>query len=627
MWLSSPWTRLAGSVWAVFMLILSFTLPAQRAWTIDDAVKLGAAEVGSGAWAEIISDGPVRSQFPDRGRFSALRPPFAQRVDNGLAVGFSPWTRLLFKAVRSGGKWAWRLFPAVAAVATWFAFELGGMPLAFLLLPLTFYGLVPWEHAVSWLLAWPSIGLIVGHDQRRPLALAVAGAALAVSAALRPEGLVLAAVLAGFLLWQRQWPQIAAFTTGIVICGATLIGWHELTATQSALVQIKLNLAGNPSAVWPWLTTRLYALYRLLISMDIYLVPSVLLFLLFAAGIWLVHRSQGTQKKTLPGLGLTLLALWLVIYLRRMWSHSLPMLDLVAANSLFACLPWTAVLFWPPYRGRTALFLAVAAAALVLVSAPVWEGVHWGPRVLLFILPLLLIDLQQTGRARGYLFAVLLVLTAVQTANSALLVYARSREISDRIEQTAPRLGPIVICRNQHQCADLAPLWKGREFFTAKDPRELKQLLIELRFAGVDTAWLHTESGFGLSKAAFPEDRPVRTVHTEPVEAGRLFKTTWDVSELALNRGDSLWAGILQNEAGLLMLDGSTREAIRLQREAVAVAPTSAPCHHNLALLLSQDGQYEEARIEAETALDLDPGLTEPRRLLELLATPPESAP
>jgi len=112
-------------------------------------------------------------------------------------------------------------------------------------------------------------------------------------------------------------------------------------------------------------------------------------------------------------------------------------------------------------------------------------------------------------------------------------------------------------------------------------------------------------------------------VHSMTVTQARsLYRTFWRTYELAMNRGDSLWAGVLENEAGRLLWDHRPDDALRLQNEALKLTPNSAAGHGNLALIYAALGQTLQARGEAVQALSLDPSLEEPRRLLEQLSSP-----
>lgn len=623
-----------GSAWALALIVAAILLPAHGSWTIDDSVKCIAARQGTGTWAEYLVDGPIRSRLSEPDAFPPLKPPFASRISGDFSLGFSPWTRVFFKLIAFGGSLSWRLAPALVAIALSVLLARAGLRWAFLLLPLTFYGLVPWEHALSWLLLWPAVWIAAGKAENRKQKAEsgtwspVSGVLLSLALLLRPETIILAVTLIAYLLWRKSVRKAIAIFIGVALGLGAMLFWHSMTSAQPAFAQIGLNLLGlSARGLGGWLVSRPGAVYGLLLRMDLVPWLSLLLILGFVAGVALLLYARRRKSKTALGLALGILALWVAIYQTRLWSAGLPPLVLIGSNSLFTCLPWAALLLLPPYRNRPAFLLAAVAVVVTILTVPIWEGVHWGPRMLLFTAPILLLDLYQSGRARGTAFQVLLILTAAQTLSSAALVYARSTEMADRFRFGTPRLGTPIICPTMSQCADLAPLWADHEFFTAASPRELRQLLIEMRFAKVDTVWLHLTARDSLYVQAFPDAKPVWPHEMTVFRAGTLYKTQWRIYELVMNRSDSLWAQILETEAGRLMTNSQPESALRLEREAVAVAPGSAPVHNNLALILAALGDTSQARDEASIALQLNPDLREPRRILEMLHSPIAGAP
>lgn len=608
------------------MLLLAIVMPRGGGWTIDDGVKRIAAEQGRGPWAEIIPDGPMRAAaLNDPAAFAPLDPPFAYRVPGGFAFGFSPFTRAFFR-ILARHEMMMRIAMALAVILLWALMEGAALSLAFLLLPLTFYGLVPWEHGLSWLLMWPAIWVTLVHDEVFNVRFALAASLGALAVLLRPEAILLVAALAIYLLVRRNFRGAFAFAGTGVLTFIVLIMCHTATAQEPWWVQFSLNL-GNQINIVEWISTRPGAFYGLIFMMDREPLISAGVLALFVAGIALVFRSEARQNRIICGIGLFLLALWIIYYQYRLWSFPLPPVALLGANSLLATLPWVVVLTRPPYRQRPALILAVGMITLAILISPVWLGVHWGPRILLFTLPLLVLDLYQTRRARGWLFSTLLVLTIVQTISSAAMAYARNSELSQRTKLASPKLGSVVICPTTSQCADLAPLWTGREFFTAATPRELKQLLIEFRRSGLDTCWLHLSARDPLYAAAFPESKPVRPYRMTILRSSSFYRTEWRILELVVNAKDTLWAPILQAEAGTLLKEGYAREAHDLQHEAMHLSPESAQSHHNMALIYFALGEKNEARAEVQRALELDSTLTEARRLREDLFRRSEETP
>jgi tetratricopeptide (TPR) repeat protein len=99
------------------------------------------------------------------------------------------------------------------------------------------------------------------------------------------------------------------------------------------------------------------------------------------------------------------------------------------------------------------------------------------------------------------------------------------------------------------------------------------------------------------------------------------FRSVWRIYELVMNRTDTLWAPLLEAEAGRRLLQKLPAAALPLQRDAVALTPLSAQSHHNLALILAALGQTSEARAEVRRALELNPALDASRCLEEMLTS------
>lgn len=327
--------------------------------------------------------------------------------------------------------------------------------------------------------------------------------------------------------------------------------------------------------------------------------------------------------------GAALLAVSFLLFAFRLWSNPLPPLYLLHSGSLLVALPWVILLLLPPYRNRPAFWIGAVIILLAIFCAPLSQGVHWGPRLLLFAVPLLLIDLYKSGRAKGWLFNSLLILTLAHTADSGLLVYARASESHEHAKIIDSKLGDVVVCPTRSQCLNLAPLWGEREFFVASTARELRQLLIEFRSVEVDTVWLHLDVFDPLYVTVFPDENPVVWPYRMTiVQSGQIYKSRWRLYELVMNRKDTRWGKILDEEAGYLMGDGNWEQALRLEEEAKQLLPLSAKIRSNLAAALSMMNRNDEAIDQARIALELDSELKEPALLLQNLGVTqrPDSA-
>jgi hypothetical protein len=334
----------------------------------------------------------------------------------------------------------------------------------------------------------------------------------------------------------------------------------------------------------------------------------------------LITVSQRSKNQKLLFMGAAMLSVSFILYAFRLWTTALPPLYLHGSGSMLVALPWVILLFLPPYRNRPAFWLGLSVVTLAILFAPVSQGVHWGPRLLLFAVPLLVIDLYQSDRAKGWLFNSLLILTLAHTANSGLLAYARASESFEHAKYAAPKMGNVVVCPTRGQCLDLAPLWKDREFFVASSPRELRQLLIEFRSMEIDSVWLHLDIYDRLYVDVFPDENPVVWPYRMTiVQSGNIYTTRWRLYELVMNRKDARWGEFLDLEAGYLIGEKKWEDAAKLEEEAVALMPTSAVIHSNLATALSAINRTDEAIEHARIAMELDPDLQEPAVLLRRL--------
>jgi tetratricopeptide (TPR) repeat protein len=206
------------------------------------------------------------------------------------------------------------------------------------------------------------------------------------------------------------------------------------------------------------------------------------------------------------------------------------------------------------------------------------------------------------------------------TANSGLLAYARASESFEHAKYAAPKMGNVVVCPTRGQCLDFAPLWKDREFFVASSPRELRQLLIEFRSMEIDSVWLHLDIYDRLYVDVFPDENPVVWPYRMTiVQSGNIYTTRWRLYELVMNRKDARWGEFLDLEAGYLIGEKKWEDAAKLEEEAVALMPTSAVIHSNLATALSAINRTDEAIEHARIAMELDPDLQEPAVLLRRL--------
>lgn len=608
-------------LWSVLMLVIAFvSLPGT--WTIDDAVKGIAATKGQGLWGTPILNGELRHALSDESAYPVLVPPFADIIEGGVNPGFSPYARAWAGLESVFSRKALIYLSVVVAIATGWLLYYWGLEWGFLFLPLTFYGLVPWEHGLALLLSIPAVILAFQRDKSSPGILAISGALLALAVALRIEhGILALLVLTALILQKRTRESLAYAATFFIGLGVLM----ELPGRADFFRQSSLN---HSLAAWQdlsgYLGTRGQAISDTLLAIGPNPLLSITMILVLAVSVWLLNRS--TVSRVTTALGWIGVVWFAVVALRVVWGALSPVLSLLTCGSLFFALPWVMLLIVSKKAWKTkAMAYAIAALVLGVLLIPISSGVHWGPRLLLFASPLLLLAFYQANLVRERAFAAVIVLSLIQTASSATLVHARFVESSEHITRIAPHAGSPMITTTRAQAIDLYPLWQDYEFFTAATPDELKRLLVEFYLLQQDSAWLHLEVTDSLFIQTFPKNKPVWPHRMSVVNCGSLWRTQWRLYQLVMNRADPEWIPLLETEAARAVQSSDNRRALFLQDAALVLNPALAEAHSNLALLLARMNKPDEARQAVARALELDSTLLPARELARQLGLP-ESA-
>jgi len=605
----SPGTALV--VWSLLLLLAAALFPVGY-WTIDDCVKAISATRGDGALHTTIADGELRSRLSDPAGFAPLAPPFAERIEDGYAPGFTPGARLLARVENIAGWRGMLIVNAVIAVGVGWLLYSAGLTWGFLLLPLTFYGLVPWEHGLALLLSLPLLfaGFVHERDSSSGIVF-TAGALAALAVLFRLEHvLLLVAGLIGLLVNRRYRDFLFSGVGALVVC-AILWGF---VGSDTLLHTWRLN---EQAAAGAGLALELYQTV-IALGPNVLFTAAALAMLLFS--LWQIDR-RGVSRPLLviASLGVALFAVYLV---RVLWTGPYGLLTLINLGSFAFALPWVlwAMLkadFWK----EKAAVLAVALLGIGIFTLPQAQGVHWGPRLLLFTVPLFLIALYRAGLERRMSFSALLFIMLVQALSGAGMVYARYTESWQHIDRLEGHTGSPLITTTRAHAADLAPLWKNSEFFVASTPEELKALLVEFYLQRQDSAWLHLPIGDSLFIQTFPDNKPVWPHRMTIVNSGNLYKTQWRLYQLVMNRADPAWVPLLEDAAGRAMLSGKHKLALFLQDDVVTLTPERAASYSNFALILARAGKLDEARTAVTHALELDSTLTAAQELARQLAS------
>ncbi len=600
--------RTALLLWTILLPTIAILLPTGY-WTIDDSLKSVASRRGEAPWSSPIADGELRSRLTDPAEYAPMAPPFAERIEHGFAPGFTPGARLLARVEALGGRRSLMvLTAAIAVVAGWLLYR-AGLSWGFLLLPLTFYGLVPWEHGLALVCSLPLLFLAFLKDRVTTLQGILAGGLIVLAAALRLEhGLLLAAALLA-LLFARRYGDFLRVVAGAVATGLLVLlvcGYPELMRTW------QLNQQAPASR------GTLLAAYDTILALGTSPATSAAMVVALLISLWQLARVNSVRVlRIIAWGGVALYGVWVV---RGLWSQPWALLSLINMGSLAFALPWVLwLVVQPSVWKQQAMAFATALFIVALLMLPQSQGVHWGPRLLLFVTPLFLIALYRAHLHTRTALTALLLLSAVQSVSGAVMVYARYTESTQHISRLGKHTGTPLITTTRAHALDLAPLWDDHEFFVAGTPDDLRSLLVEFYMQRRDSAWLHLPIADSLFMRTFPDNRPVWPHRMTIVNSGNLYMTHWRLYQLVMNRADPDWVPLLETSAGRALQAGDNKRALFLQDDIVTLVPDRASAHSNFALLLARMGKTQEAQTAVRRALELDSTLAEALELANQL--------
>ena len=406
----------------VLALVQIARLPAERIWTTDDGNKyLLTRSVAAGAWARPALPRP-RSGLDVTSRWSAIRPPFAV-VHHGSLVSVYPpaFPVLSAAAYRLLGPYGLYVLPLAGGLLTMLAAaalarQVGANPVlaAALAGPLSFaffYWTVLWEHTISTAVTVWAIVLLGRAREipsiREPL---LAGLLLASGAWVRDENLVVFGAVVGACLLDRVLRRCVP-TLGL----AYLAGWLPVAVWRTIVSGSPVGLH-DPNSLrlgWPGMSAFLVDVASLLHTFLLSAHPHSLLLAAVVIGVGLVLGLAPRWLPRWPGLGpaaLVAMAGSSLLVTGMVLSGQAPALRLIQVSGLWVFAPWialVAVVGWEhgadgqgasfaPSRDRAGHLRWLAAITgltllglCTVLTAAGAQGIHWGPRHLSPVMPLL----------------------------------------------------------------------------------------------------------------------------------------------------------------------------------------------------------------------------------------------
>ncbi len=611
---SSFLRRYWGLLWALALMLLALALSQDGGWTIDDGVKRIGAQNSQPPWYVTLSDGSLRAALQDPSAYTPLSPPFALRQEGGYRIGFAPFAMALWGTLASFGWWAIALLPVLGSLLVWLLLRRwsGAAEEVVFLLPLTFYGLVLWEHSLVLALEAGTLVLLFRRNSHLSIfSVSLSAVLLTVGTLLRPETLWLVPVIC-FWLWRRDGARTAVLLLAIsAVLIAAGLALSRPPGGSLIPTQILANFrASGANSYGEALMERAEAFWIFALSMDKNVWVSLGLLLMLCGGSFLIFLGEQKKAMRLFVIGGAVLLLWFVVGQIRLWAYHLPPVALLSRNSLFFAFPWLLLFFFYGAReGKAFIGMGFAVAFLIFLTTPVFRGVHWGPRLLMPAMPLFFIAYTQ-GKAHfkqpGWLWRSLIALTILQTFSSAALVYGRRVETAERVQFLRGKVQTPFVVPSQSQVADLAPLWNSAEMFTAQSPAELRRFVADARRVDAKKFWLLLPQSEEAEFTKRLSDVPMRVLKNDEFTTGIFWKTSWWLGTYE-DAGDSLsWGEFYDEMARREIGRGSLRRALPEHKSATLFSPMNADYHFNYAVTLGKLGYLPEAEAELRRALKAD---------------------
>lgn len=444
---------------ALFYLLLWISLPKPSFWVLDNGIKFqGARSLVETGELCIDYDG---SDFDPAGNFRPLPHPFSIMKDGRQIPAFSALfmllSAILIKIFGNSGSFLLSLLGGYGVLlACWLLWSRTRpdhdgrvyLVLIGLATPLLFYSLSLWEHSLATALVIFSIALLIprndieAEEQSRWFVF-VSGIILGFSAGFRTETIILIVLFPAF--WKftgRTLRNLMEFIIGVLV-GLAGIGLINLWLTGDVR---PLHLLTN--AAYPWdvgisgfIRRTIDSGYGLLFSgFRSKLLSLGLVSVMIVAGIWIKWRKNWLLSLIL---GIAVLAVWLTWVIVSM-GVSNRISYTINSGGLFWVMPLIILCLLPLKSTRFSKYkrliwlVSVFYLLSVILLAPITRGIHWGPRLLLPIIPLLVFlsvarAQQWWGKyrpARWLIVALASISILGQLYSFSLLYQARSRSES-----------------------------------------------------------------------------------------------------------------------------------------------------------------------------------------------------
>ncbi len=509
--ISSPTRRREAYVvfsLAALYLLFWLTIPKPSFWGLDNGFKFQGMKAFAETGSIVLPNRGI--EFGIDSKFRPLQPPFGLATATGQIPVFSPLFMVLGGLlIKVFGDWGPYLLPLIGGWGVLF----GSWQLwrnqrqnhdarVFLGLigvgsPILFYTMALWEHTLATALFVFAIVLLfpphsVKVKSSDAKGIFPAGLLIAIASGLRSEVILWAVILVVF--WKdtgRQLPSMLRFIFGITagLLAIALINFWQTTVPYPMHILANL-IARPPSSIVELVITRLQNIYILLLQGFPSNVLSLLCFIPIALAV--LRPLWRDENKLGPYISASV-AMVGMIYLFSIFKSKNMIAYTAESGGMIWISPIIALAFMPLSGERRKFWQLMWKGSLltiVLLAAisPAVKGVHWGPRHLLMIYPIVLllasVRLQRWWQRRAEMRAIIIILASLSVMNQFVSFFLEFRHtIINKFlnEWTAKCEDDFVITRNWWLPGDCAIASYNQPWFVLRKGESMSGLIKELR--------------------------------------------------------------------------------------------------------------------------------------------------
>ncbi|KPL06575.1 hypothetical protein AMJ86_08100 [bacterium SM23_57] len=607
----------------ILYLVLTLIIPRDGFWTIDNGLKYLAIHEQVPHPLQSLNITIHDSQIDPWNEAAPLIPPFVHRQHDRLIPVFPPlFIALCALCWKVAGSWILSWIPWLAGVVTlgilWFGYRHGreAPNLNYVILlglasPLAFYSLTLWEHSMSLLFLAMGIALTIHYAPSSLGRWFLGGLLLGIAGMFRLEGWIIATawIIVSFHYQHRvRW---TALVLGVILASFLWIASNFLWTGSFIPLQFSENVmvygtSGGHFSIVEWGASRLQTLVNLLITAHR---QSDVTIMLSASVVIAIILMMTGRKSLFSSVGLIVIAAAYLVFLFFEYSANLPINATAFSGGLMWCCPWVVLACFTSKKDKLSnriLLAALIATVIIIAVTPISRGVHFGPRILLGVIFLLVLLVSRIltqitlSKFQTVFVWIIVILTIVHQGRGIDLLARQKSQNVDFVTKVSQLKERIILTNMWWLPSDLARTWDTHSFFCVSRQDVVQNLLLYMKLSGVNRFAYCYESNQSLANTGFPiwiEER-----------------LTWDVAErgptyverVRLTEDSLAWSK-LATVVGLRLYKPETMErALDPLQAAVDWNPDDPDGWYRLGMLKMQVWDEDGAREAFETAVGID---------------------